>query len=52
VNRRTVNDVVVLFYKPTPKECADCHAGGGPKSKSALALPAAHLRDHLASIGG
>jgi len=25
-NKREVNGKLVLFYKPTPQECADCHA--------------------------
>ena len=37
VNRRVVNGVAVLFYKPTPTQCADCHASGTPKPRTAAA---------------
>jgi hypothetical protein len=37
VNKREVNGVAVLFYKPTPGQCADCHAGGVPKVKAGVA---------------
>jgi hypothetical protein len=37
VNKREVNGVAVLFYKPTPGQCADCHAGGVPKAKAGVA---------------
>lgn len=37
VNRRLVNGVEVVFYKPTPHDCADCHSGGVPKAKTTAA---------------
>jgi Cytochrome c7 and related cytochrome c len=39
LNKRAMDGVVVLFYKPTPKECADCHTGGVPKTKTSRANP-------------
>lgn len=34
-NKRAVNGADVLFYKPTPTQCADCHTAGIPKAKTA-----------------
>jgi hypothetical protein len=30
--KRPVKETLVLFYKPTPKACEACHAGGVPKA--------------------
>jgi hypothetical protein len=35
VNKHSVDGVEVLFYKPTPTQCADCHTGGIPKARTA-----------------
>ena len=38
-NKREINGIPVLFYKPTPSQCADCHASGVPKAKTACVVP-------------
>ncbi len=40
--KRPVNGVLVLFYKPTPKACADCHSGKIPKLTSSSRFPSAN----------
>ena len=48
VNKRNVNGVMVLFYKPTPKECADCHAGQVPRRiAQASHVSAAEMRKQI-----
>jgi hypothetical protein len=39
--RKQVNEVDVLFYKPTPIACSDCHGASVPKAKesSSVAWP-------------
>jgi hypothetical protein len=37
--KRPVNGEMVLFYKPTPKECAACHSNGVPKAIASAAWP-------------
>lgn len=37
-NKHLVDGTLVLFYKPTPKACADCHGGNVPKESSARPL--------------
>ena len=37
--KRPVDGEMVLFYKPTPTACADCHSGGIPKSTSRVTWP-------------
>jgi hypothetical protein len=39
VNKRMVDGAAVLFYKPTPTQCSDCHTSGVPKPKVAGAYP-------------
>lgn len=34
--RKEVNGAMVLFYKPTPTHCEDCHQGTAPKPHAAL----------------
>lgn len=36
MNKKIVNGQTVLFYKPTPTACADCHSDGVPKTVSQL----------------
>ncbi len=38
--KKPVNGQQVLFYKPTPKACADCHSNGIPKASAGLDFPA------------
>jgi hypothetical protein len=35
-NKRELEGVMVLFYKPTPKGCADCHGSNVPKTSAGL----------------
>ncbi len=45
---RQVNGETVLFYKPTPRACSDCHSNGVPKATSSriswpqFVLPQSH----------
>ncbi len=35
---RVINGKAILFYKPTPKECSDCHGANVPTGKGGTAL--------------
>jgi hypothetical protein len=41
--KRPVNGTLVLFYKPTPKACADCHSGTVPKLTSSVSWQRANI---------
>jgi len=40
LTKHMVNGMPVLFYKPTPTQCSDCHASGVPNKKMSAANPA------------